>query len=179
MHAGPAEQRVFIRRPGDQNAFSLACVDGRANAFEQAIGCGREVGMFAAQPRAGAKHHAEQVGKLHREPHVAQARLAKAHAFETKDAIAIDLLAHADADIVEEFKLPNLIHALPKIESKLVRLSIDRHTGRVSRRALCDLPFEFPQVDWDFVGHASERFVFGSGIDGGAGLRAPLSCGPI
>jgi carotenoid cleavage dioxygenase-like enzyme len=91
------------------------------------------------------------------------------HAFETPDATVLDLIAYPDASLVANLGLPTFADGFPAAQSKLTRLSVDRRTGAVTRRTLCELAFEVPQADWDFVGTGEERYVFGSTLRGDAG----------
>ncbi|MEY4577382.1 MAG: hypothetical protein RL701_2085 [Pseudomonadota bacterium] len=83
------------------------------------------------------------------------------HAFETSDAIAFDLLTLRDASIIDGFKLPRFAVGFPALKAEFTRLSIDRASGRVSRRALSDVSFDFPQVDWERAGTGEASYVFG------------------
>jgi carotenoid cleavage dioxygenase-like enzyme len=91
------------------------------------------------------------------------------HAFETDRATVLDLLAYDDASIVSALSIASLADGFPDRGPKLVRLSIDRASGRVERRTLSDTTFEFPQVDRNFVGSHAERFVFGAALQNRAG----------
>ena len=53
---------------------------------------------------------------------------------------------------------------MPDVRSRLLRLSIDRSSGRVERRTLSDVSFELPQVDWERAGDGPERVVFGAAL---------------
>lgn len=86
------------------------------------------------------------------------------HAHETPDATHLDLLAYADASIVTGLSLPRLAAGFPDLMPQLLRLSVDRRTGRVTRRVLSDTQFEFPQVDWERAGDAPQRVVFGTNL---------------
>jgi beta,beta-carotene 9',10'-dioxygenase len=84
------------------------------------------------------------------------------HGFETADATVLDLLAYDDASIVSALSLPQLSGGFPAtIAPQLTRLSIDRKSGKVTRRVLSGTRFELPQVDWDHVGTGEQQFVFG------------------
>jgi len=84
------------------------------------------------------------------------------HAFETPDATVLDLIAYDDASIISALSARRLAERFAETPTRLIRLSVDRRTGRVSRRVLCEVPFEFPQVDWEFAGGSPERIVFGA-----------------
>jgi beta,beta-carotene 9',10'-dioxygenase len=87
------------------------------------------------------------------------------HAFETPSETVLDLIAYPDAEIVGALKLDRMRERFPGTRGALVRLAVDRKSGRVSRRTLSDATFDFPQVDWEHVGHAPEQIVFGAALE--------------
>jgi beta,beta-carotene 9',10'-dioxygenase len=96
-------------------------------------------------------------------------------AFETADATVLDLIAYPDASIIADFALDRLAQGFPQQEARLTRFSIDRQTGRVSRRTLCDVPFEFPQADYRFAAGNEARYVFGAMLKRqGAGVHSEI-----
>src|SRR5262249_4015231 len=84
------------------------------------------------------------------------------HAFETKDATVLDLLAYPDAGIVEALMVENMLERPLRFLSKLTRFSIDRASGKVRKEPLTDAHFEFPQVDWELAHNRSPTRVFGA-----------------
>jgi carotenoid cleavage dioxygenase-like enzyme len=84
------------------------------------------------------------------------------HAYETEDANVLDLCAYDDARIVSALSLPQLSLGFPaSVAPQLTRLSIDRQSGKVTRRVLSSARFDLPQVDWERVGAGEEQFVYG------------------
>jgi beta,beta-carotene 9',10'-dioxygenase len=107
------------------------------------------------------------------------------HAFETATETVLDLIAYDDAQIISALSVPHLVDYYPTTPSRLLRLSVNRQSGRVSRHVLCELPFEFPQVDWEHVGAAPEQVVFGTRLRSegarlqGTILRVELASGEV
>ena len=84
------------------------------------------------------------------------------HSYETADATVLDLLAYEDSRIVSALSLPQLASGFPtSVAPQLTRLSIDRSSGKVTRRVLSSTRFELPQIDWERVGAGEEQFVYG------------------
>lgn len=86
------------------------------------------------------------------------------HAFETADSTVLDVIAYQDASIIGALDTSRLRAGMPALQANLLRLTIDRRTGKVSQRPLCDNTLEFPQVDSDFVGTGPHRYVFGAAL---------------
>ena len=86
------------------------------------------------------------------------------HAFETSEHTVLDLLAYDDAAIVRGLSLPGFAAGFPDCKPELLRLLIDRRSGKVSRQVLSDTRFEFPQLDYERVGAGETDHVFGSAL---------------
>jgi beta,beta-carotene 9',10'-dioxygenase len=86
------------------------------------------------------------------------------HAFETPEATVLDLAAYDDAQVVRALMVDRLVAGFPSLQTKLLRLSVDKSTGRVTRRTLSEHAVEFPQVDWERAGDNAERIVFGTSL---------------
>jgi carotenoid cleavage dioxygenase-like enzyme len=86
------------------------------------------------------------------------------HAFETAEHTVLDLLAYDDATIVRELSLPDFAAGFPNCKPQLLRLMIDRRSGKVARHVLSDTRFEFPQLDYQYVGAGETNHVFGCAL---------------
>jgi carotenoid cleavage dioxygenase-like enzyme len=76
--------------------------------------------------------------------------------------ITIDLLAYDDPSIIERLATSALVRELPSLNAHLTRFTIHKKTLRVERRRLCDLPFEFPHLDFKLARGRSAATVYGA-----------------
>jgi beta,beta-carotene 9',10'-dioxygenase len=82
-------------------------------------------------------------------------------AAESDGETVLDVLAHDDPSIIEQFATSRLVERGADFVAAFVRLRIDHRTGRVRREALCDERFEFPQIDQRALDSGPARLAFG------------------
>ncbi len=85
------------------------------------------------------------------------------NAFETKDRICLDLASYADAEVIDSFRLRNLIDTGGPIPSACYeRIEIDIANKRVITRDRAECFFELPTINRQFD-CSKYRFVYGAG----------------
>lgn len=91
------------------------------------------------------------------------------NAFETNDAVIIDICAYDNADIIKALYLDNLRQKskpyLVPPKSQLRRYTLNLKTGTATHEVLSDQLTELPRINYQRVNGLAYRFVYGTGVD--------------
>jgi beta,beta-carotene 9',10'-dioxygenase len=84
------------------------------------------------------------------------------NSFEHRDVTIVDVLAYADANIVDAMRPDRMREELPDLRPLLLRITMRAGVERASVEKRCELGFEFPAIHYKLVGGRPYRFAYGA-----------------
>jgi carotenoid cleavage dioxygenase-like enzyme len=84
------------------------------------------------------------------------------NAFERSDETVLDVLAYANAAIVEDMRVARMAEQLPDLRPRLVRITMRHRSSRADVQTLGDAGFEFPCIHYRRSAGSDYRYAWGA-----------------